>query len=121
VEDGREHKPGARLIVGHFPEPGIIFYINDIRMDSGTKLEYGPGGFEFICWWAGQHTLKVDNQLFYIVVGNDEIIHIHLEQVGGITPSARLISSVLPLDEAEALLAELEADGFAGIFTVEGA
>jgi hypothetical protein len=118
IEDGRTPKPGMRLLVGHFPEAGITFYVDGIKMLSGSKPEYGSGGFEFVFWQGGNHNVDVDNQRFYINANDNEIIRCHFEKGGGGEPSAWLVSSKLRLSEAEDLLEELEADGYDGIFTI---
>ncbi|MBN1137538.1 MAG: hypothetical protein JXM73_13200 [Anaerolineae bacterium] len=66
-----EHRPGARIIVGGFPRPGIALTITDpwnnsLSVVSGSKPEYGPGGFEALAPNPATYTLAFLDQRFQV-------------------------------------------------------
>jgi hypothetical protein len=66
-----EYRPGARIIAGSLPEPGVELAVvdpwgNASTTVSGAKPEFGPGGFEVLAPNVAAHTLTFLDQSFEI-------------------------------------------------------
>jgi len=116
-------KPGLNLLTGSLPEAGITVSLIDpgghvATTTSGSKKEHGEGGFEFVLWHWGVHTIQFLDQAFEIEAMGDTIYAL-FEKTGEAPLEVRLVSSRIPRGDAEELLEELEDKGFAGIFSIE--
>ena len=116
---------GLPMIVGSLPEAGIVLSIsppmgNTIRVLSGSKPEFGVGGFETPAPQRGVYTLQFLDQTFKLSMDRQ---FTRINFVRGAVPAggqARLVSTVLPHSEAQDWLDAFEAgDKTAGMFTLE--
>jgi hypothetical protein len=69
-----EHRPGPRILSGSLPQHGIEVTVTDpwgnaSTVVSGSKPEYGPGGFEVLAPNPGAYALAFLDQIFDIQVG----------------------------------------------------
>ncbi len=74
-----ERKPGNRLLVGVLPEADIPVTVtgawgNKVEITSGSKPEYGPGGFEVAPWAAPRYTIAFEGQEFTVELGQETLI-----------------------------------------------
>ena len=87
---------------------------------TGTKLEYGPGGFEFYATEIGVYVLDIEVYRFEIPMNGQ---YTHLTFHRGVTPpeeQVRLVSTPMPRTQAENILqTELETNpATQGLFKV---
>jgi hypothetical protein len=66
-----EYRPGARIIAGSFPRAGIELTVADpwghaVTLISGTKPEYGQGGFEALAPQVARYTLTFLDETFIL-------------------------------------------------------
>ena len=66
-----EHRPGARILAGSFPRAGIQVTVTDpwgnaTSAVSGSKPEYGPGGFEVLAPNPAEYTVAFLEQSFKV-------------------------------------------------------
>jgi hypothetical protein len=66
-----EYRPGARIIAGSFPRAGIEVTVSDpwgnaSTVTSGSKAEYGPGGFEVLAPQLATYTLSFLGESFQV-------------------------------------------------------
>lgn len=66
-----EHRPGAKIIAGSLPEAGIQLTVTDpwgnaTTTVSGSKLEYGAGGFEVLAGQVTTYTLAFRGETFEV-------------------------------------------------------
>ncbi|MGQ9628165.1 MAG: SpoIID/LytB domain-containing protein [Anaerolineae bacterium] len=111
-EMGVERRKGLRLLIGKMPRPGIPVTIidpwgNKVSTVSGSKPEYGPGGFETPLWSNGLYTISFLDQTFKVEIQNDTVIATFTERLG--EKRARLVSRWLPRAQAEGCLARIES------------
>jgi hypothetical protein len=109
-----ERRPGVRAIAGSFPRAGISLAITDpwgnsVTVVSGTKPEFGLGGFEALAWTDGTFTLRFLDQTFTVEVRNDFVVVTFTESVSTLI-QARLVSGWMPQGQANGLLLQLESD-----------
>jgi len=102
--------PGLRLLIGVLPEADITVLVDSERVVSGSKPEYGPGGFEVLLWSPGIYTIAFLDQAFDVDVGNNQCVKCVFERQ--VVPQARLVSQWMPVDDAEDLLGEVRDAGF---------
>ncbi len=74
-----ETRPGPRLIVGSLPTAGIPVTVTDpwgnaTTAISGSKPEYGVGGFEVLASHAATYTISFLQQRFQVQVGDATIV-----------------------------------------------
>ncbi|MGQ9627831.1 MAG: SpoIID/LytB domain-containing protein [Anaerolineae bacterium] len=119
-----DKRPGLKLLIGILPRSGIPVTIadpwgNTFSTTSGSKPEYGPGGFELPIWHNGIYTIRFEGQSFPVEIVNQTVIVTFREAPTG-TPSSRLVTNWMALAEAEGLLAELERyKAYLGLFQLE--
>jgi hypothetical protein len=115
---------GLRLLIGSLPRTGVAVSIIDpwghaVTVMSGSKQEYGPGGFETPIWAAGQYSIRFLNQEFKVDVGEETIFVTFIEGSGSQADS-RLVSEWQPVPPAQALLLQLQQTiEFASWFSLE--
>lgn len=120
-----ERRPGLRLLIGKLPRPGIPLTITDpwgnvVSIKSGSKPEYGPGGFETPIWHKGVYTIRFLDQTFYVEIRDETVIVTFTERPIEEKEKARLVSTWLFRSQAEDLLARLESSPeYQGIFQME--
>jgi hypothetical protein len=66
-----EQRPGPRVIAGSLPHAGIQLTVTDpwgnaATVSSGSKPEYGPGGFEVLAPHVATYTVKFLDQTFEV-------------------------------------------------------
>lgn len=83
-----ERRPGLRLIAGSFPRAGIQLTVSDpwghaTTITSGSKPDYGPGGFEVLAAYPAAYTLSFLDQKFVLEIQNDStfVTFTEVEQV----------------------------------------
>lgn len=90
------------------------------QVTSGSKPEWGIGGFEVYTTELGNYTLEFFGQRFAIPVQGQFTKALFRKETGSTEPQVRLVSMLLPRSRAEALRAELETDiNTRGLFTVQ--
>jgi hypothetical protein len=67
-----EYRPGAHIIAGSLPRPGFEVMVSDpwgnaTRTTSGTKAEYGPGGFEVLAPHKTTYTVAFLDEAFEVL------------------------------------------------------
>jgi hypothetical protein len=67
-----EYRPGAHIVAGSLPRPGIEVMVSDpwgnvTRIISGTKAEYGPGGFEVLAPHTTTYTVSFLGETFDVL------------------------------------------------------
>ncbi len=70
---------GVRAIAGSFPRQGIRLEVTDpwgnsVTVTSGSKPEYGPGGFEVAVWADAVYTLRFLEEAFQVDVKREIVI-----------------------------------------------
>ncbi len=118
--------PGLPLIVGDWGEPNVPILVTppaggQFVVTTGTKLEYGPGGFEFYATVIGTYILQIESYRFEIPMdGQYTYLTFHK---GTVPPEeqVRLVSTPLPRSQAEQILqTQLETNpATKGLFTIE--
>ncbi len=83
-----ERQPGLRLLVGTFPRPGIPVTVSDpwgnhVSFVSGSKPEYGAGGFEVPLWADTDFTIRFLDQTFRVQSRGDYIFATFRESGSG--------------------------------------
>lgn len=118
-----ERKSGLPLMVGRLPEKGIQVIVEDsygnrATVVSGSKSEYGPGGFEVPAWIPnGNYTLRFLDQSFPVEVRGDLVQLTFTQET---EEQARLLSSWKAEGEAQTCLERLEGqEQTRGIFVLE--
>lgn len=81
-----KYRPGPRIIAGWFPRDGIDLTIIDLwgntsQVVSGSKPEYGEGGFEVLAANVGLYTLTFLDQRFEVQTQDGSTILSFAEQV----------------------------------------
>jgi lysozyme len=61
------HRPGIEAIIGNYPTPGLYATLRDPwgntqSLITGSKPEYGAGGFLFNTWSLATYTLHIDGR-----------------------------------------------------------
>ncbi|NJN92967.1 MAG: hypothetical protein HC875_02200 [Anaerolineales bacterium] len=90
------------------------------QVTSGSKSEWGIGGFEVYTNELGNYTIEFFGQRFTIPVQGQFTKAIFRKETSSAEPQVRLVSMLIPRSRAEALQVELEADTMTrGLFTVQ--
>ncbi len=116
--------PGLPLIVGDWGEPNVPVFIHTPSGDTyqtitGTKLEFGPGGFETYANQIGTYMLEIENYRFNVPM-NGQFTHLTFHRQ--VEEQVRLVSALMPRSRAETLLRdELESNpDTQGLFEIQG-
>ena len=120
----RPRSDGIRAIAGGFPRPGIRLDVSDpwgntVSANSGSKTEYGPGGFEVLVWADATYTLRFLNEVFQVEVSGEIVVLTFSEDgaEGNVDADVRLVTNWMDLDRIQGLLQDLSR--YEGLFTVE--
>jgi hypothetical protein len=126
----RPRTDGVRAIAGSFPRSGIRLDVTDpwgnsVAVTSGSKTEYGPGGFEVPVWADAAFALRFLDETFQVEVGHEIVILTFSENENSspddagneTTAQSRLVTDWMELAEAEKLSAGLSR--YEGVFSVE--
>jgi hypothetical protein len=112
---------GLPLIVGNWGQPDVPILITPpqggpFKVITGTKLEFGPGGFETYAGIPGIYTLQIENYQFKIQMSGRFTRLTFVRHAAPPPPTepvpekrAHLISESLPLSRAETILNSLDA------------
>ena len=117
-----DRQPGLRLIIGRLPQPSIPVVIsdpwgNETLLLSGSKPEYGIGGFETPIWRDGTYTIRFYDQSFSVEI-QDETLYVTCTTSE--TMQGRLISDWTPQITATQRLERLQENPtFRDIFRSE--
>ncbi len=115
---------GLRLLIGSLPQSGVAVSITDpwghaVTVLSGSKPEYGVGGFETPIWAVGQYSIRFLNQEFKIDM-HDETVFVTFSEGASSQADSRLVTGWQALSAAEALLQQLQQIvEFASWFSLE--
>jgi hypothetical protein len=91
------------------------------QVTSGSKPEWGIGGFEIYATELGNYVVQFLGQSFSIPVQGQFTKAIFRQSGSSPDPQVRLVSVLLPRSRADVLQAELEADtDTRGLFTIQG-
>ena len=124
----RPRSDGVRAIAGCFPRQGIRLDVTDpwgnsVTVTSGTKTEYGPGGFEVPVWSDAVFTLRFLNEAFQIDVNHEIVVLTFSENGSGegfeepAEADTRLVTNWMEPDVVEELLRDFSR--YEGLFTME--
>ena len=107
-----QRQPGLRLLIGRLPKSGINVTVrnpwgNSVTLTSGSKPEYGPGGFEVPIWNTGLHTVRFLSQTFKVEIGNETVI-VTFTPRSDSRIGTRLASDWQPLAQAQSLFMQLQ-------------
>ncbi len=107
-------RAGPVLIVGTFPWAGIQITATDpwgnhYSSVSGSKTEYGPGGFEILIFRPATYTLRFLEETFEVTVGR-ETVHLTFEQIEEEAAECRVISQWMKAARAESILGQLSEE-----------
>jgi hypothetical protein len=115
---------GLPLLVGSLPEANIPISVTDptgatVRLVSGSKPEYGVGGFETYAARNGAYTIQFLDQTFTVSM-DGQFTRVTFRRGTGVETQARLASAGLPRSQADAWLQYFESDPRTrGLFTLE--
>ena len=115
---------GLPLLVGSLPQANVPITITDpsgwaVRVTSGSKPEYGVGGFEIYAPKTGAYTVQFLDQTFTVQMAG-QFTRVTFTQGVPIETQARLISPPMPLSQADAWLAYFESsEQTRGLFKLE--
>jgi len=126
-----EHRPrsdGIRAIAGSFPRAGIRLEVvdpwgNSVAVVSGSKSEYGPGGFEVPVWADALFTLRFLDESFQVEVRGEVLVVTFSEKTSpgddgqAVEGESRLISDWMEAGAAEELFAGLSR--YEGLFALQ--
>lgn len=107
-----ERRAGPRLIAGTFPRPGIQITATDpwgngFSTVSGSKPEYGPGGFEILIFHDATYVLQFLGETFEVEVRGDRV-HLTFEEIEQVEEVLlRVVSQWMEEDKVEELLESL--------------
>ncbi len=117
---------GLPLITASMPEAGIQVTVTDpfgnrVQVTSGSKPEYGVGGWEVYATHTGAYTIQFLDQTFTLPMSGQ---YTHLTFKRGVQiqaqAQARLVSHPMPFPQADAWLQSLEShEQTQGLFTLE--
>ena len=115
---------GIRVIAGSFPRPGLRLDVSDpwgntVSVTSGSKAEYGPGGFEVPVWADATYTLRFLSEVFQVEVSQEIAVLTFTEDGAEHDEEAnvRLITNWMDQDRVRGLLQDLSR--YEGLFSVE--
>jgi hypothetical protein len=107
------YRPGAAILVGSMPRQGIQVTVadpwgNTSQVVSGSKAEYGPGGFEVLAPHEGVYRVSFLDEEFAVQTRSG-VTHVVFQEIHPSAPASAL--SVLPKAAAsKATLALEQAD-----------
>lgn len=118
---------GLPLLVGSLPEAGIPINITPpsgvtVQVVSGSKPEYGVGGFEIYATQKGTYTLQFLDQTFTLQMDGQftRVTFTRGTSAAAHEPQVRLISSPMPTSQANAWLGYFESnEQTRGLFTLD--
>ena len=126
----RPRTDGVRAIAGSFPRASIRLDVTDpwgnsVAVISGSKTEYGPGGFEAPVWADAVFTLRFLDETFQVEVSHEVVLLTFSENESGTTddggedPEAqsRLVTDWMEVDVVEELSRGLSR--YERLFSVE--
>lgn len=119
-----ERRPGIRLLIGKLPHSGVDVTVRNpwgdlVVVMSGSKPEYGPGGFEVPIWTTGLYTIRFLNQTFKVNIGDETVVVTFTERAAA-NADARLVSRWRPVEDARALWQRLQGMAeFVNLFSLE--
>ena len=131
----RSRSDGVRAIAGSFPRAGIRLDVTDpwgnsVVVVSGSKTEYGPGGFEAPVWADAVFTLRFLDETFQVEVRQEVVVLTFTESESGsseddgmdagedaIESQSRLVTDWMEVDAAEGLSQGLSR--YEGMFSLE--
>ncbi len=120
----RPRSDGIRAICGTFPRPGIRLDVTDpwgntVSVTSGSKTEYGPGGFEVPVWADTTYTLRFMNETFRVEISQEIAVLTFSEDrtEDNVETSVRLVTGWMDPNRVEGLLQDLSR--YEGLFSVE--
>lgn len=120
-----ERGAGLPLLVGDIGEPQMpIVILNpkgfEMVITSGSKPEFGPGGFEIYAPDVGDYTLQFLGQTFVIPM-TGQFTRVTFSRTALPEEEVRLVSAWMPRSQAETMLySGLESQpGTQGLFTIE--
>lgn len=117
---------GLPLLVGDIGVANAVITITSPggrrqQVTSGSKPEWGIGGFEIYATELGNYSVEFLGQRFTIPIQGQFTKAVFRKETGSADQQVRLVSVLLSRSRAEALRAELEADpNTRGLFTVQG-
>ena len=121
-------RDGVRAVAGSFPRPGIHVGVTDpwgnsVSVISGSKSEYGPGGFEVPVWADAVYTLRFLEEEFQVNVSH-EIVVLGFSENGSqgdgdpvSDAQSRLVTNWMEPEVVEQFHRDLSR--YEGLFTVE--
>lgn len=118
-----ERRAGPRLIAGTFPRPGIQITATDpwgngFSTVSGSKPEYGPGGFEILIFHDATYVLQFLGETFEVEVRGDRV-YLTFEEVEQET-EYRVVSRWVKVERAKRILRRLSKEPqLEGAFEIE--
>ncbi|MDX1520266.1 MAG: SpoIID/LytB domain-containing protein [Anaerolineae bacterium] len=110
-----ERRAGLPLLVGDIGLPNRPIVIIDPRrqrqqVTSGSKPEWGLGGFEVYATEIGNYVIEFEGQRFVIPM-NGQMTHVRFERIPGTAADkVRLISKIISRAEAQEILTEIRED-----------
>lgn len=124
----RSRSDGVRAIAGSFPRSGIRLDVidpwgNSVTVTSGSKPEYGPGGFEVPIWADAAYTLRFLDEIFQVEVRHDIVVLTFSENSTGdgaeelVEAGSRLVTNWMNVDLAQGLMQDLSRHE--GLFSLE--
>jgi hypothetical protein len=112
--------PGMPLIFGNWGEAGIPIMLvgaggNIQQVLTGSKLEHGPGGFEFLVYGKGLHLLSIASYQFEVwVIEDGRAVKVLFNKDGQQEEMVRLVSKVaIDKSLAERIIERYPGCGFA--------
>jgi hypothetical protein len=121
-----EQGQGLPLLVGDIGVANAVITITSpsgraVQVTSGSKAEWGIGGFEVYATELGNYTVQFFGRNFSIPVQGQFTKAIFRKEEGTAEQQVRLVSRLLPRAQAEALQQALEAGlETRGVFTMQG-
>ena len=115
---------GLPLLVGSLPQANIPITITNplgqaVQVMSGSKPEYGVGGFETYAPQDGTYTIQFLDQTFSLPM-DGRFTRVTFTRGVPVEVQARLVSGLMPRSQADAWLQYFESDEQTrGLFTLE--
>jgi hypothetical protein len=124
----RPRSDGVRAIAGSLPRQGIRLEVidawgNSVTVLSGSKTEYGQGGFEAPVWADAVYTLRFLDEAFQVDVSREVVVLTFSEKApqgedGEVSESqSRLVTDWMEPRTAQELFGDLSR--YQGLFAVE--
>jgi hypothetical protein len=105
---------GLSLLVGSLPQANVPITVTDpsgwaVRVTSGSKPEYGAGGFEVYAPRIGAYTVQFLDQTFTVQMAG-QFTRVTFTQGVPVETQARLMSPPMPFSQADAWLEYFESN-----------